>query len=130
MNIVKLPKYSLKISETGIVKMCVFLMCISSILQSSLIFGSWNILIDGCKYLIPILGAFTLILKLMQSAQINIWTFVVECAISVFVIITCLRTGDYSYLLVCIIILLSRKLSIDVFIGISYKTLIVGGAYI
>lgn len=129
MNVLRLPKYRLKISETGIVRVCVFLMCISSILQSSLIFGSWNVVIDGCKYLIPILGVLTLSLKLMQSVKLNVWTAVVEFGISVFVIMTCLRTEDYSYLLVCIIILLSRKLSVNEFICISYRTLIVGGAY-
>lgn len=45
----------------------------------------------------------------------------------VLIVFTCLQTGDYSYLLVCIIMLMSRNLSIHDFVKISYKTLAVLG---
>jgi|GEM_PF-4407915 len=45
-----------RVSETGFVKICVLLMCIASILQASMIFQSWSILINACKYMIPMLG--------------------------------------------------------------------------
>ncbi len=45
-----------RVSETGFVKICVLLMCIASILQASMIFQSWSLLINACKYMILMLG--------------------------------------------------------------------------
>ena len=63
MKVINRSMCNLAIRENGIVKLCVLLMCISSILQSSMIFGTWTILINACKYLIPVLGVLVLILK-------------------------------------------------------------------
>ena len=114
-----------QISETGFVKICVLLMCIASILQASMIFQSWSILINGCKYMIPVLGIWVFIMKARRIASLQ--SFLLICIVCATIIVTCMRSGDYSYLLVCIILILSQKLKIDDFIKISYRTLIIGG---
>ena len=117
-----------QISETGFVKICVLLMCIASILQASMIFQSWSILINGCKYMIPVLGIWVFIMKARRIASLQ--SFLLICIVCATIIVTCMRSGDYSYLLVCIILILSQKLKIDDFIKISYRTLIIGGVHV
>lgn len=114
-----------RVSETGFVKICVLLMCIASILQDSMIFQSWNILINACKYMIPMLGILVFIIKAMRVASFK--SFLLICIVCATIIVTCIQSGDYSYLLVCIILILSQRLKINDFVNISYRTLIIGG---
>lgn len=116
---------STTIGETEIVKICVLLMCIASILQYSMIFQTWSILINGCKYLIPVLGAVVTIMKARRVA--DFWSFLLGCVAGTVVLFTCLRSGNFSYLLVCIILILSHRLKVNDFVRISYITLIIGG---
>lgn len=51
------------VTEVDILKFAVMLMCISGMMQSSVLFVSWSIVYDGLKYMIPVLGALIVMLR-------------------------------------------------------------------
>lgn len=118
-------KSNIKVSETDILKFAVMMMCISEMLQSSIIFQTWTFLINALKYMVPVLGLLVFFLKQRKKTSIGIaFKSIVICAI---ILCTCLLTKDFSYLLVCIILVLSRNLKIDDFIKISLSVLMIFG---
>ena len=119
----KISRESWKVTDNDLLKFAVFLMCVSEMLQTSVIFSSWTIVIDGLKYMVPIIGVFIVFLRRHTSTH---FTYILKCIlVSSIIIITCFFTKDFSYFLVCIILVLSRYLKIDDFIRISFRVLII-----
>lgn len=126
----KISRITWKVREIDILKFAIILMCVSGMMQASVVFTSWTIVISVLKYMVSILGMFIVLLRLNTSTYL---TYILKVIlISTIIMLTCLLTKDYSYLLVCIILVLSRDLKIDDFVKISLKivTLFGGGQII
>lgn len=126
----KISRITWKVKEIDILKFAIILMCVSGMMQASVVFTSWTIVISVLKYMVSILGMFIVLLRLNTSTYL---TYILKVIlISTIIMLTCLLTKDYSYLLVCIILVLSRDLKIDDFVKISLKivTLFGGGQII
>ena len=113
----KISRLSWKVTDNELLKFAVILMCVSGMLQSSVVFNSWTIVIDGMKYMVPIIGVFIVFLRQHTSTRL---TYIVKSVlISSIILLTCFLTNDFSFLLVCIILMLSRSLKINDFIRIN-----------
>lgn len=126
----KISRITWKVREIDILKFAIILMCVSGMMQASVVLTSWTIVISVLKYMVSILGMFIVLLRLNTSTYL---TYILKVIlISTIIMLTCLLTKDYSYLLVCIILVLSRDLKIDDFVKISLKivTLFGGGQII
>lgn len=126
----KISRITWKVREIDILKLAIILMCVSGMMQVSVVFTSWTIVISALKYMVPILGIFVVLLRLNTSTYL---TYILKVIlISTIIMLTCLLTKDYSYLLVCIILVLSREIKIDDFVKISLRivTLFGGGQII
>lgn len=110
------------ITESDLVKFCVILLCIAGMMQSSILFQSFGILITVIKYSIVAVALMIFLMKIREKMNFGYLCSVI--IISGVVLTTCLLTQDFSYLLVCIILILSRKLKIEEFIDISFKILV------
>lgn len=59
------------VTEVDILKFAVMLMCISGMMQSSVLFVSWSIVYDGLKYMIPVLGALIVMLRIHSVTKLR-----------------------------------------------------------
>lgn len=121
---INISKFS-KVTEKEILKLAILCMCISSMLQSSLLFQSWNLLIDLLKYAVLLFAALIIFIRIKKQTKLS---YILKILIlGLLVLITCLKTKNYSYMIVCIIILLSKKIEIKEYIKICYWTLLAFG---
>lgn len=119
----KISRLSWKVTDNELLKFAVILMCVSGMLQSSVVFSSWTIVIDGMKYMVPIIGVFIVFLR--QHTSTRLAYIVKSVLISSIILLTCFLTNDFSFLLVCIILMLSRSLKINDFIRINLRVLVI-----
>lgn len=119
----KISKINFKITDNDLLKFAVALMCISGMLQSSAVFESWTIVINGLKYMVPVIGAFIVFLR--HNTETRLVYIIKSILISGIILLTCVLTQDYSFLLVCIILVLSKTLNINELIRISLNVLVV-----
>ena len=113
------------VTEVDILKLAEMLMCISGMMQSSVLFASWSIVYDGLKYMIPVLGALIVILRIHSVTKLRY--IMTTLGISILIVLTCILTKDYSYFVLCIILVLSKKMTINDFVRISFKVLLFFG---
>lgn len=119
----KISKINWKVTDNDLLKLAVILMCASGMLQSSVIFNSWTVVIDGMKYMVPIIGMFIVFLRRNTGTKLSY--ILKSILISSIIALTCFLTNDYSFLLVCIILVLSKNIKIDDFIRISLNVLVI-----
>lgn len=122
---IKLRRLS-KIKEKDLVEFCTLLLCISSMMQYSILFQKFDGLIDGTKYAIAAIGIFFILLKVCENTGIIYLMKVL--GLSVMIITTCILTHNFSFLLICVILVLSKNIKIEEFIRISFGVLVFFGS--
>ena len=111
------------ISENKILNLCVYLLCVSSMLQYSALFEGYSFVHVAVKYMIPILWIILLILNL-KSKQ-TMFGFVMSVFLVTMIVITSISTNNFSYTLVILFLIMSKELPISDFVRINLRVLMV-----
>lgn len=111
------------ISEDTILNLCVYLLCVSSMLQYSVLFNNYSTIYIALKYAIPIFWIILLIIRIKnKQSLLEITTSTLLLAIAC---ATSISTNNFSYTLVVLFLIMSKRLSINTFIRNNLRVLIV-----
>ena len=119
-----------KVTKTDIENVSIALLALVGIMQTSEIFYVWDEFIDAIKFLIFLLSIVVLYLQL-ADLMLSYRSFARMLFIVGILTYTCIRTKNFSFLLICLFLLTGRSTTIENFVKRSLKILIIfGGGHI
>lgn len=105
------------VRENDLVKIVVVLISVASAMSSSVLFSSMDILIDTMKYIALVVAILDIFLKCRAHPTLNyLFSVLLMCAL---ILATSLLTWNFSFFLVCIILVLADNLKMDDFVRIN-----------
>lgn len=120
----KIKRFNQKVTKDVILNWSVILLAVTGILQDSMVFNQCGILIDILKWILLIQNALVF---LLQFAEIFTFNNVIKTVtLSLLVMYTCVRTSNYSFLLVCMFLVIAKSITIQEFIKYSLNILKAG----
>lgn len=121
----KIKKLKLQITKQNILNGNIILLGITGIMQSSMIFEKYTVLIDILKWIILFQGIVIFLMQCIESFTYA--NLIITTIISALIIYTCICTSNFSFLLICIFLVTAKSISIEKFIRYSYNILKFGG---
>lgn len=118
------------VTKSNLQNLNITLLAVSGIMQASAVFAFLGWLVDGLKYLILILSLLVVFLQYADK-RLSIRSSLIISAISAAIAYTCIQTGNFSFLLICLFLITARSTTVDNFVKRSLDVLIIlGGGHI